>query len=219
MVFQQGASAACYLAAGLPFYDRDLQSWVRHNDRLLAASCNANGGAHLDRKPLIAQVAPGRKAIANPELVVNRLLDYPIDAVYVQALRLDPVGDSPEKLAQYVRFLLAVTELRLPVIAGRVGAFGLVLQALGIAAFDSGLGQAERSDLAALNRPPTERELERRGKGGGPDRRIYLEQLKTTLQGRHAGAILADRGLRSRFICSLGCCQHRGFEDLPGAPP
>lgn len=145
---------------------------------------------------------------------MNRLLDYPIDAVYVQALRLDPVGDSPEKLAQYVRFLLAVKELRLPVIAGRVGAFGLVLQALGIAAFDSGLGQAERSDLAALNRPPTERELERRGKGGGPDRRIYLEQLKTTLQGRHAGAILADRSLRSRFVCSLGCCQHRGFEDL-----
>jgi hypothetical protein len=39
--------------------------------------------------------------------------------------------------------------------------------------------------------------------------------LKTTLRGRHARAILADRALRSRFICELGCCQHRGFEDLP----
>ena len=45
--------------------------------------------------------------------------------------------------------------------------------------------------------------------------RIYLEQLKTTIQGCHAGAILADPALRSRFVCSLGCCQHRGFEDLP----
>jgi hypothetical protein len=28
MLFQQTASAACYITAGLPFYDRDLQSWV-----------------------------------------------------------------------------------------------------------------------------------------------------------------------------------------------
>jgi hypothetical protein len=51
------------------------------------------------------------------------------------------------------------------VIVGRVGASGLVLQALGITAFDSGLGQAEAHDLATLNRPMTERERQRRAEG------------------------------------------------------
>ena len=214
MLFEQKAGATWYLAAALPYYDQDLQSWVSHNDRLLAASCAANGGMDLDRKPLIAQVAPGRAALAHPELIVNRLLDYPVSAAYVQPLRLDPVKDSVEKLVQYVHFLGAIREAGLPVIASRVGAFGLVLNALGIPAFDSGLAQAEACNLASLNRAPTKRELEGRGKGGGPDRRIYLEQLKTTLTGRHAAAILEDRTLRSRVACTLGCCKHRGFENL-----
>jgi hypothetical protein len=214
MLFQQDVRAAWYLAAALPYYDQDFGSWVRHNDRLLEASCAANGGHDLDRKPLIAQVAPGRKALAHPHVIVNRLLDYPISAVYVQPLRLDPVKDSIEKLVQYVDFLRSIRAAGLSVIAGRVGAFGLVLNALGISAFDSGLGQAEACDLASLNRAPTQRELEGRSKGGGPDRRVYLEQLKTTLQGRHADAILQNRTLRSRFVCTLGCCEHRGFENL-----
>jgi hypothetical protein len=61
------------------------------------------------------------------------------------------------------------------VIASRVGAYGLVLQALGINTF----------------------------------------ALKTTMTGKHAAAILERPGLRSRFVCSHGCCRFRGFEDLP----
>lgn len=155
--------------------------------------------------------------MANPQVIVNRLLDYPIAGVYVQPLRLDPVRDSLEKLGLYVRFLQAIATEGIPLVAARVGAFGLVLQALGIPAFDSGLAQAEASDLASLNRPLTERERERRraGRGGGPDRRIYLESLKTTITGKHADRIIKERGLRGRFVCTHGCCQHRGFEDLP----
>lgn len=176
MLFEQEAGASWYLAAALPYYDQDQQSRLRHNDRLLAASCAANGGTDLDRRPLVAQVAPGRKLLAHPELIVNRLLDYPIDAVYVQPLNLDPVKDSVEKLVQYVDFLRAISAARLPVIASRVGAFGLVLNALGIQAFDSGLAQAEACNLASLNRAPTKRELDGVGKRGGPDGRIYLAQ-------------------------------------------
>lgn len=215
LLFEQASGAACYLAAGLPYYDADLPMWLDHNERMLAAACNANGGSDLDRRPLIAQLAPGRKALAEPRLIAQRLLDYPIDAVYVQPLRLNPVADSLEKLAGYVEFLLALRGEGLPVIAGRVGAFGLLLQALGVSAFDSGLSRAEAFELAGLNRPLTKRERERTGKGGGPDRRIYFERLKTTLPGRHADRVLADRGLRSRFTCTLGCCEHGGFEELP----
>jgi hypothetical protein len=151
-----------------------------------------------------------------PEFVVNRLLDYPIAGAYVQPQLFDPVRDSPEKLRLYVEFLLAIAGEGIPVIASRVGAFGLVLQALGINTFDSGLAQAEASNLARLNRPLTERDRERRreGKGGGPDMRIYFETLKTTMKGAHATAILDRKGLRSHFVCDRSCCQYRGFEDL-----
>jgi hypothetical protein len=213
--FEHRAGAACYMAAGLPYFDRGPEAWLRHNDRLLATACALNGTADLPRRALIAQVVPGPKALADPERIINRLADYPIDGVYVQPQRLDPVRDNLERLAQYVRFLLTLKAYGLSVIAGRVGAFGLVLQGLGIPSFDSGLNQAEAFNLAGLNRPLTEREQERRkqGKGGG-DRRIYFELLKTTLKGRHAAAILSKPALRGRFTCNLGCCQHRGFEDL-----
>ena len=133
--FEQRVGASWYMAAALPCYDKDLQSWIDHNDRLLAASCAANGGSELDRRPLIAQVAPGRKLLAHPEMVIARLIDHPINAVYVQPLTLDPVKDGVEKLIQYVDFLRSIGEAGLPVIASRVGAFGLVLNALGVPAF------------------------------------------------------------------------------------
>lgn len=214
--FEQDQLCEHYLSAAVPFYDRDFQRWVAHNDRLLEESCSANGGAEIDRRPLIAQVFPGRAVLKQPEFVVNRLLDYPIAGAYVQPLLFDPVRDSPEKLRLYVEFLLAIAGEGIPVIASRIGAFGLVLAALGINAFDSGLAQAEASNLAQLNRPLTERERERRreGKGGGADKRIYFEILKTTMKGAHSTAILGRAGLRSRVVCNHSCCQYCGFEDL-----
>lgn len=214
--FQQVHRCDHYLSAALPYYDKDFQRWASFNDWLLDAACTANGNADIDRRPLIAQVAPGRTALRNPQVIVNRLLDYPIAGAYVAPLLLNPVKDSAEKLKLYVEFLLAIADEGIPVIAARVGAFGLVLQALGITAFDSGLGQAEASNLAQLTRVPTEQEKERgqEGQGGGPDKRIYLERIKTTLKGSHAEAVLGQRGLRSKFVCVHACCQYRGFEDL-----
>jgi hypothetical protein len=215
--FEQNVGCDIYLAPGLPLYDLDLDDCLAANDEILAASCSANGGAHLDRKPLLALIAPGPKALAQPERVACRLLDFPIDGVYLQALRLDPVRDSLEKLARLVQFAHAIQSLGLPVIAGRVGAFGLVLQALGVTAFDSGLGQAEAHDLASLNRATTERERQRREQGeggGGPTRRVYLEALKKTLDSKLTDAILADPNVRHHFVCNRSCCRFRGFEDL-----
>lgn len=204
------------LPAAIPYYDPDFLKWVAHNDRLLEESCAANGGTEIDRRPLIATVLPGRQVLMKPEFVINRLLDYPIAGAYVQPLLLDPVRDSHEKLRLYVDFLLAIAGEGIPVMASRVGAFGIVLQALGINAFDSGLAQAEASNLAQLNRPLTEKGKERRreGKGGGPDKRVYLEALMTTMKGADAEAIGERPGLRHRFVCNHSCCQYRGFEDL-----
>lgn len=93
--------------------------------------------------------------------------------------------------------------------------FGLVLQAVGVRAFDSGLGQAEACNLASLNRPQTQREQETDSRGGG-DRRIYFEQLRTTLPGRHAAHLIDEKvGLRAHLTCPHGCCRHRGIDELP----
>lgn len=161
LLFQQGRGVNHYVVPALPLYNKDLQKWLRHNDAILRAASSLNGSSEIDRRPLIAQVAPGPLAITRPDPIVNRLMDYPINGVYVQPLNLNPNRDSPEKLGRYVTFLKAIADEDLGVIASRVGAFGLVLQSLGITAFDSGLGLAEASNLAQLNHPLTERDRER----------------------------------------------------------
>lgn len=217
LVFAQARGTDLFLTPALPLYDHEFGRWSGHNERILSAASALNGGRDLDRKPLIAMVAPGPKALADPARVLDRLKDYPIDGIYVQALRLNPVTDSLEKLARLVQFLAAAREAGFPVIVGRVGAFGLVLQALGVPLFDSGLGMAEAHDLAGLIRPLSASEKTRRAEngGGGPSTRVYLEPLKTTVSKRSADGLLTNDVIRNRFACRLGCCRFRSLEDLP----
>lgn len=215
MLYAQQRGTDIHLAAGVPLHDNDLPAWRGANDRLLTAACASNGSTDIDRKPLLALIAPGAKALTDPESVIDRLLDHPIDGVYLQALRLAPTRDSLEKLARFAQFAAAIRDAGFPVVVGRVGAFGLVLQALGIALFDSGLGLAESHDLASLNRRITDRERERKGKGGPPGR-VYFEPLKTTMTSAAAAQLLAHETLRQHLVCRLGCCRFRALEDLPG---
>lgn len=212
MVFANALGAAAYLAPGLPIPDAESARWLDVNRRVLEGACELNGTGDTDQRPLVAMIAPGRKALKDPDQVLAWLPDLPVSAVYVQPLNLDPVKDSFEKLALYVEYLRAFSDAGLTVVAGRVGAFGLVLQALGVPAFDSGLGDAERYSHASQAR----RRKPRPGGSptGGRDRRVYLEQLKTTLPSRYADPLLAELGVRARFTCQHACCVHRGFEDL-----
>lgn len=217
LAFAQDRGTDAYLAPGVPLLDTNLTEWTALNQLMLAGACAANGTGEIERKPLLAYVAPGAAAMANPEPIVASLLDLPIDGVYVQPTRLDPVRDSLEKLARFVQFCAAVRDAGLPIIVGRVGAFGLVLQALGITAFDSGLGHAEAHDLADLNRPLTEKQLAKLAEkgGGGAANRVYLTLFKTTMMAEHARPLLASSELRAELTCSHGCCRFRALEELP----
>jgi hypothetical protein len=66
MEFEQHVGCDLYVAPGLPLYDADLEGWLAANDAILGAACAANGGADLDRKPLLALVAPGTKRWPDP---------------------------------------------------------------------------------------------------------------------------------------------------------
>jgi hypothetical protein len=58
--FEQEHGAAAFIAPAWPLDDRDLAGWSEANDRLLQATCAANGGGDVEARPLLAQVAPGR---------------------------------------------------------------------------------------------------------------------------------------------------------------
>lgn len=209
LLFQQSVGSSAYVPPAVPLTNEDGQREL--NLQFLRDAADMNGSA-VDRRPILAMIVPGRAALAQPAHFVNPLADIPLEAIYVQPVRCHPVRDSVENLVRYTEFLLAVAALGVPVVAGRVGSFGLVLQALGIQFFDSGLGDAESFDLGQLNRPRSARTSAKRG--GGRNRRVYFEALKTTLTDKHARSILDDPGLRSRFVCNLACCRFKGFEGL-----
>lgn len=210
LLFQQKARAAAFLVPALPCSESNGE-WAAFNAEIHRAAASILGH-DVDQKPLIGFVAPGASVEKNPDDILRPLLDLPLEGLYVQPLRLNPVRDSVEKLVRYCTFLREAIDLGIPVFAGRVGAFGLVLQGIGVTAFDSGLGEAEMFTWSQLTRMPTkDRE---KGKGGGRKRRIYLEKVKTTLLEDDVSPILAERGLRHRFSCHLPCCKYRGYEDL-----
>lgn len=209
--FEQTHGAAAFIAPAWPLDDRDLRLWADANRYLLEATCAANGSGDVQARPLLAQVAPGRAVREDPGELIDVLMDLPVDGVYVQPLRLNPVKDGIEKLVAFVRMLESFEEAGLPVVAARVGAFGSLLVALGISAFDSGLGQAEASDLSALNRKRTEKERQQKGPKGS--RRVYLAPLRTTMPLRQARLIL-DSSLGGHFACDLGCCRFQGLDGL-----
>jgi hypothetical protein len=210
--FEDRHGATDYLSPPIPVFDQGLEQWVEAHGNVLGSAARANGVRGRPRKPLIASLAPGRRALLEPSLLIDVLHDLPFDGVYVQPLRLSPTRDSVDKLVAYVRFLLAAQELGIPVLAGRVGAFGLILDALGISMFDSGLGQAEGFDLASLNRRSSSRAEPSTAPKGS--RRIYLRPLKTTLPSGVVAKILSELGLRSRFVCELECCRWRDQQEL-----
>jgi hypothetical protein len=211
LAFQDSVGASAYMVPAVPSPRPD-DDWSNLNRRIHEDATRSNG-LDVPRKPLIAFAAPGWAALRRPKDVVKPLLDMPIGALYLQPTRLQPNRDSVEKLVAYSNLALEAIRQGIPVIAGRVGAFGLVLVALGVGIFDSGLGDAEGFDLASRNRILRRRSV---GSGRGGNRRVYFRELKTTLMHREVEALSAEPGLRARFVCSLPCCRWQGWEDIGG---
>lgn len=70
LAFSQDRGADFYLAPTVPLFDRHTSQWLNHFERLLRATCVLNGAGELERRPLIAQVAPGAKAMAQADVVL-----------------------------------------------------------------------------------------------------------------------------------------------------
>ena len=200
--FQQKCGASHYLTPSVPI--RDGEGWAALHHDITALASQANG-REVDQKEMVAMVAPGSQAMRTPSDVLSPLYDLPLAAAYIQPLTLDPTHDSVDKLAHVWQFMAAAGDV-LPVIAGRVGGFGLVLQALGINAFDSGINNAERYSWADQVRPPTPTDDDEPKKSGGGSKRLYFEQLLTTVAADVAETLLRVEGLRGKLVCTHGCC-------------
>lgn len=211
--FQARHEVDVYLTPTLPMHRPTLPAVQAHHQIHKVASDTV--GTEVPAKALIAAVAPTLAVMRSPFSVYEALLDRAYDGIYVQPIRLNPKHDSVEWLVWYANFLLQAHDYKLPVIAARAGAFGLLLTAVGVDLFDAGLGERESFDLAALNRPPRERDREQRG---GPRRRTYSRELLTSLDTPRLRAVMASRTLAPRFSCEIGTCRFGGYEEQLRAP-
>jgi hypothetical protein len=197
-----------YLTPTLPMH-RPTLSAVQAHHRIHTVAADAIG-TDVPARPLLAAVAPTLQVMRSPYAVYEQLLDRAYDGIYVQPIRLNPKHDSVEWLVSYAEFLLAAHEYTLPVVAARAGAFGLALTALGVDVFDAGLGERESFNLAALNRPPADRDEQH---SGGPRRRTYAHDLLTSLDTPRLRAVIASPTLAPRFSCDLGSCRFGGYDE------
>lgn len=187
---------------------------VNRNDDILVptqiAADEALSSSHTAPRPLVSFVGVHPQALD----LLGSLLDQlhqGVAAVYVQPTSVEPLRDSPSRLADLVSALVACRKAGFQVVAGHMGAIGPLLSAFGIDAADAGLGQAERfvaKDKLRLPRPRSERTDG--GGWGGPS--IYVGQLGRSIHPPLWRHLVAAPELRGRFTCTAPCCRFRTLD-------
>jgi len=200
--FQDRFAPAMYVVPALPF-DKPLGVGAEIYRRIHETAAEFNG-SEVRRRPLLAIAPPGTQVLRSPYALLGRLANLGYSAIYMQPLEFDPRRDSVERLASYITFMRCAAEYELPVFAGRVGAFGLPLLALGAHAFDSGLMQREGFSLSSLQRTPSAKSKK---SGGGRRRSVYFPLFMMSIPASDARRLLRTRSLKSRFVCNLGKCR------------
>lgn len=214
LLFQARHEVDLYLTPATPMLKPTLRAVKAH--RRVHDVASASVGQDVPLRPLLAAVAPTLPVMRSPFAVYEALLDRAYAGIYAQPIRLNPKLDSVEWLVAYAQFLLTAADYNLPVVAARTGAFGLILTALGVDAFDSGFGERESFNLRALNRVPAS-ELGP-GERGGPRRRIYARDLLTSIDELRLRVLLDSRTIGPRLSCDLGSCRFGGFGEQLANP-
>jgi hypothetical protein len=204
--------AAALFTPVLPLHDDSLEQRLELFTTIVRETVRYVGRAGGARRPVVAVIPSAHGLLNAPERLADVVGDVAVSAFYVQPLRLLPTRDSVEKLVAYLRLVEHLASFGLPIIAGRVGAFGLLLPGVGADFCEAGLGESEQFDLASLTRSRKPRDEATKSARGS--RRVYFEALKTTFTGRDAEAMLGLQSVRARLACGLQCCRFRGFDEL-----
>ncbi len=204
--FQAQAKPSMYLVPALPL-SRPSAAVLRTFAELHSLAADLNGTA-VPYRPMVAAAYPSADVIRGRFSTFERL-DRTFAGAYVLPLQLNPKRDSVERLVAYVRFLEHAQASELRVVAGRAGAFGLLLAAFGIENFDSGLGERESYSLSRLSHV---RRPDPGGKrDGGRQRRVYVLPLRSTLAWNDVEAMLEMRSLRAQLTCDIDDCRFGGY--------
>lgn len=146
------------------------------------------------------------------EVLVERLGNLPIDAVW---LRIHPFGTTsagPVALRRYVDACQDFHSLNLPLVGEHTGTVGLPLLAFGaVGGIESGLTLGERFDLGRYTQ-------EAAGTGFLPAPRVYLHSLGAFISRIQATGFFKRPGMRSAHGCNDQRCCRRGWQDMVADP-
>jgi len=195
--FQDTAGADLILAPYFHFPDTD-SDWLRRNVKLVAEARVSMISAKIS-KPLWAVVSTDVETLADDRArseILNRYSRHHVDG-YWFLVNFDELSAGPAQAFNYARLLLEFRALGKPVVAGRVGSFGLGLVAAGVTGFSSGMTTLENFAW---------RYFTDRSQMGGGQQRYYFPQLLQNVTVDSARALL-----QSRWAPDLAC-------DCPGCP-
>lgn len=159
--------------------------------------------------PLVARTSSFASASRREE-IAGRLVDLPVDAVW---LRLHPFGASksgPLALRRYIELCREFHPLGFPLVSEHSGTAGVALLAFGaVGGIESGITMSETVDLDRYVKPPDPNR-----RPFLPPPRVYLHELGAFVEPRVAQAFFGVRGMKSTHGCmDSGCCS-RGWRDM-----
>jgi serine/threonine protein kinase len=141
--FQEDAGADFIVAPYFHFPDAD-SDWLRCNVKLLAEA-RRHMTAMSSVKPLWAAVSTDVETFGDDRArseILNRYSRHQVDGFWF-LVNFDELNAGPAQAFNYARLLLEFRSLGKPVVAGRVGSFGLGLAAAGVTGFSSGMTSLE----------------------------------------------------------------------------
>lgn len=204
---QADLNADAYLVPG--FVPRDRTDDV--SLLTLAAVEEAVGFADLPAKPLVGVLGVHPSNTAAGRYLLDRLSNS-LAGLFVQFSQLDPYRDSASRLETLARFLLDCEAAGFPTLAGRLGALGPMLSALGITAAEAGLGEGERFALAQQVRPPNQDPSGSIGSRLG--RNLFVSQIGRSVPARTWARLLDVDALRGSLRCGLACCRWASIDTI-----
>lgn len=198
---QDAIHATDFVAPGF-YVDEPDSAWQSVNEALLNETLRQAGG------PVYATLCGSYTALCKPgsaTAMAERLGESGAQGVLLLVSPFAATTASPTKLMNYLLLLRQLDDTGLAVIASKQPAFGLGCMAFGIAGFDSGVATAERFDYAGLTR--SKKTGSSSQKRPARKRRIYLDQLLTSVPYPVAEKIFSTSGLAGSFVCRQPCCR------------
>jgi hypothetical protein len=187
--------------------------WTTRTIEAMRRTANRCAQQHI-QLPAIAVLSGNRRTLSTvPGLAfVERFSRAAIDlGVGAIAVSVSPSGkptDSYDGLTRVAAILDRVRVSGAAPIAWRQGAYGLTMAALGAEGYETGIGQAEATDIAGHqgrihNHTPLAEEQEFRR----PRRPVYMSRFGRSVPMSAAEVMLHDQRIQGELLCEIpGCC-------------